>query len=485
MKKSLISLSLITLSLFSLASCGEENNNEPKDDTKIIDKDENQDKDNNSIYDDEDIVLYGPTMVEDEPGHTYEVGPSSNSDFVARTFALALRKMVGSEKKYHALGLDANIKGDVNLELEDLSIGSNFDFSFNAKTDTGTKLYKTTLDYSDGEFAKATDDLEEDAFDELVENVKAEILANIDASFTATAISTEQKPTIIANALNGGNLKLDTAIYNTLETKTDTGKVYLEANGNATRGIYSLIIPYISGYLNASKSEEGKKIMNLSAAYEMEIPPLGFIDDLMPKITTIIAYYQVKNNSLYDTAMHFCSDEIVKDSLLSITDHLFDEDFFQSDEYNIINDYVKNTNMKITSATDGNIEFEFDVDGKVLNNISSDLKNRYDFKNVSSDILSFVNNQYDEEKTYLKGSFNMNYTRGLLDNVLIDIEDISLISGLIKIPNLVSASGTLSVSLGLSVDKQVEFTKKPNEELEYEEGLSLITKLMKEFQNKE
>ncbi len=199
----------------------------------------------------------------------------------------------------------------------------------------------------------------------------------------------------------------------------------------------------------------------------------GIFTDIAPMVTTALSDYQ--NSSLinfynkYVEMMEF--DENAKIKLAPIDLSMVNAEFFESEEYQRIVSLVETLGIEISEINDGVATVSFDITGAKVKNF---------LKLIGQDsIATVVNSLLPNDESLVKIALTVDLAKARLNHFEISIDEIetigsvALVVAALYMPEdavlpIDSVKGSISLTIDVKYDADVNAVAEPKEGIEYE-----------------
>ena len=425
MKKSILSLGLLagaTLSAFALASCA------------------------------------GKTTVKDLEGNDFTIEASEDKEVVSKALILSAKAMTETEKKVYAIGADAKINAEVEATAFDMNIKAKVNANGSIKATMGANKFTSFYDIVKENKPTFTAEQITTAGNEISKNVKFEAYGSVDASVEASSEKKEMKDTV--EALNGAKANLSAAAYMMTATDSTPYAGYTEVEGSVAAPVYALIASTgaLPEGLEFKASEDGKTYS--VASYTKTV--LDLDSKTLPEVTSTLAYYQEHGPAALVS-------KLVPNLNIDAEKDLFDKDFFESNEYKMIQQYVETLGLKITEASGGKVTFAIDFTGKKIKDVGLLALTANGMSATAKTEAIAQLSKLDSDKNYLSFSVTLDVVNGFASQLKVESQDLSFVTTLYGGLPVEKLAGKVSLEVNCYIDGDVKFTKTPDTNKTYVE----------------
>lgn len=449
MKKSIFSLGLLcgALSVFALASCGEQAQpaepeepevKEPEDDTpKVV-----------------------PTTVKDFEGNEYTIEATDDSEKVAKSLVLTLGSLAGNETKHYAAGANIKYSFELGYLMEGIQLDATVAGELGLKGTVGTTAYKTVVGFTDdGKLEDPTAEQTAAAMKEIGANARFESTASMNIALKASTESEDDMVKEQTKVFNGATVDAKVKAFSTYATDEEPLTAYAEVSATVSAALYQMVYELAgiakleekSGFEIPAVLSEDESVYNIAGNYKY---PIEYLPEAS-SFTTLYGYYQ--GHTLEETINYFNlnKDKTGKDVVIT------DKALFTSAEYKLFETYIDKLGVKVTEAQDGNVTFGLDATGETLRQIYI-LSHADDPTEIAKAATLFT-----KDSKYFSISLTFDLAKGFCKTTKITIEDGVGVAALFGVKAQTGTSFKGTIEVNAFMDNDVKFQYAPNANKEY------------------
>ena len=440
MKKNLLKASAflgLAISAFVLASCGES----AEASTEVVNTTTTE-----TLPATEEMSE--TVEITDLDGKVFTISETKDANVVTKALLLSALNGVKSEKNPYAIAFDAKVNGNVSVEANGVTGTIDADVKASVAASIGDKPYTgfdVTKELTEEEINKAILEVNNIA---AVASLKGEILFSDFVIDEKDPIFTED-PTL-----------LDQAKKQALAKDKIDADIRVFIKENTAYGEFFAHIP------EAISSKDESDIQYTPKTE-------GIFTDIAPMVTTALSDYQ--NSSLinfynkYVEMMEF--DENAKVKLEPIDLSMVNAEFFESEEYQRIVSLVETLGIEISEIKDGVATVSFDITGAKVKNF---------LKLIGQDsIATVVNPLLPNDESLAKIALTVDLAKARLNHFEISIDEIETIGSVALVVAALympedavlpvdSVKGSISLTIDVKYDADVNAVAEPKEGIEYE-----------------
>jgi hypothetical protein len=360
--------------------------------------------------------------IKDLNGETYKISQTEDAQSVSKAMVLAVNQVVSSKTdKIYAIGLDASINGDITASSYGITGSVKSNNTISAGVSIGTKTYRDWTEEGVGDY---------DYNQELKDNLSFYLSASSNSHCTSMTIDkyddsfknfTEEElesANKVISALNGKDLTANYRMY------SNGGYIYGEMDAEIPQDFANVF------------TQVGNELEAINHTYVKA--PYDFGDSAI-QVFQVLNDYQTKSiTEFYDTY-----GTLITGSMgVSFPSLKFDENYFESKDYQTLVDMVSAIGVKVSNVSNGNVTFEVNVTEKEVVDFVKKLDD--------SDALLIAKAIFSGEKSLLDASITINVENGRLISF-------KLSSGALDIvPQMINVLVNVIIGGAFNKDKSVE-----------------------------
>ncbi|MDY5982992.1 MAG: hypothetical protein SPJ17_04790 [Anaeroplasma sp.] len=443
MKKNLLKASAflgLAISAFVLASCGES----AEESTEVVNPTTTETLPTTTEEMSETVEIT------DLDGKVFTVSETKDANVVTKALLLSALNGVKSEKNPYAIAFDAALLGSITAKRSAITGTLDANVKASVAASIGDKPYTgfdVTKELTEEEINKAILEVNNIA---AVASLKGEVLFSDFVIDEKDPIFTED-PTLLdqvkKQALALAKDKIDADIRVFIKENTAYGEFF--------------------AHIPDAISSKDESDIHYTPKTE------GIFNDIAPMVTTALSDYQ--NSSLinfynkYVEMMEF--DENAKVKLEPIDLSMVNAEFFESEEYQRIVSFVETLGIEISEIKDGVATVSLDITGAKVKNF---------LKLIGQDsIATVVNPLLPKDESLAKIALTVDLAKARLNHFEISIDEIETIGSVALVVAALympedavlpvdSVKGSISLTIDVKYDADINAVAEPKEGIEYE-----------------